>query len=57
MPIFQRFVHGAQYTFLKPNLKNMHRRFRKINSTVEKTKKRLLSVLNVFEVVLEVNTQ
>jgi len=56
LPIFQRSIHGAEYTFFKPNLKNNYRSYRKINSTVEKNKKRLLSVLNVIVVVLEVNT-
>jgi len=56
LPIFQRSVHGAQYIFLKPNLKNNYRSYRKINYPVKKTMKRLLSVLNVIDVVLEVNT-
>jgi len=56
LPIFQRSVYGAQHTCLKPNLKNNYKSNRKINTTVEKTKKRLLRLLNVVVVELEVNT-
>jgi len=56
LPIFQRSVYGAQYTFLKPNLKNNYRNYRKINYAVEKTMKRLFSVLDLIVVELEANT-